>query len=118
MVVAVSIMLNVPRFFQYYITSSSSYPVDNTPLGQNFYFKVHHYRKLVVKCLEISLSFLDHYTKLEKIAINDALPLIGLPDAMPFLTFKIFLGPRDISGLISMVSFTFTMRRRLILLAS
>ena len=39
------------------------------------------------------------------------------PDAMPVLT-KIFFGHRETSDLISMISFTFTLRRHLIRLAS
>jgi len=54
--------------------------------------------------------------KLENVAINDVLPLkVAWRDAIANL--KCF-GPRDISNLISMVSFTFVMRRHLIRLAS
>ena len=57
--------------------------------------------------------------RFKKVAINDddVLPLKAAGrDATADL--KSFLGPRDTSDLILMVSFTFAMRRHLILLAS
>ena len=53
----------------------------------------------------------------KNVAINDVLPLkAAWRDAIANLTC--FLGPRDTSDLVSMVWFTFTMRRHLIRLAA
>ena len=56
------------------------------------------------------------YAKLEKVAINDVLPLKAARHDV--IANGKFLGPLDIIDLISMVPFTFAMRRNLILLAS
>jgi len=56
------------------------------------------------------------YTKLENVALNDVLPLkAARRDAIPNLKC---LGASDTIDLISMVTFTFTMRRHLIRFAS
>jgi len=56
--------------------------------------------------------------KLENVAINDELPLKAARSYAIANANLQFLGPWDTSDLISMASFTFTMRRHLIVLAT
>ena len=68
----------------------------------------HHHQRLTDRSEQ-------NYWELEKVAINDALPLeADQSDAIDNLTF---LSPRNASDLISMVSFAFAMQRHLIPLA-
>jgi len=67
--------------------------------------------------VKISCRGQVHRNKLENPTINDVLPLKAAR-RYAIANAKWFLGPRDASDLISMVLFTFAMRRHLIRLSS